>query len=616
MPETSIVIRTLNEAKHLGNLLDAVKEQDYKDYEIIIVDSGSSDGTLKIAKEYNARVIEIQPHDFTFGYSLNVGCEAAKGKYLVFASAHVLPTDSNWLSNLVIPFQNKKIAMVYGRQMGDEHSKFSERMDLRRLFKDSPVNSKVPLFYANNANAAVRKDLWEKRKFDEYLFGLEDIDWARAYTEKGYVIHYEPKAVVYHIHEEHWAQVFNRYRREAIAAVRIGLDKAPQADANIVLAALHLFMDLVYTFPNYSFDRLEEILRFRYYQWKGCRTGWRQGKGVDFEREKSEIFQPLENKAVVIQDKRKVKLEEVPVPEMRPGDILIRVDYVGVCRTDIEVFEGTLGYYRDGHAKYPIVPGHEFSGTIMRIGPNNKFQERYKVGQRVVGECILKRGELAERKEVGVINHNGAYGNYIMMPGNAIRRVPENVDAKTAVLTEPLAVVLRALRRIESRLKKGAKIAVIGAGQIGNLCTQVLSRDGYEVTLFDSNEERLKLVQEKAEHTEKIIHDLERFDVVIEATGSKSALEKVLKQSRVDGTILLLGFPYGDIAYNFEDFVGKEQVIIGSVGAEGVDFEHALEILPHLDMKAFTEVVMPLEEFRDAWNTHRTFEHLKILLQP
>ena len=616
MPETSIVIRTFNEEKHIGNLLSAIASQTYKNYEIVIVDSGSTDDTLSIAEKFPVRIIKIESRDFTFGYSLNVGCEASRGKYLVFVSAHILPVSREWLSNLVNAFKNEKVAMVYGRQMGVPSSKFSERMDLKRLFGTETKNSKVILDYANNANSAVRRDLWKNRNFDEYLFGLEDIEWARNITKKGHLIHYEPKAPIYHIHDETWPQVFNRYRREAIAAVRIGLKHPPQAKLDIFSVLKHLSYDIIKSFPIYSQNRLEEILRFRYYQWKASKVGWLQGKDMDLDRERERIFYPTENQAVIIKGKGTAELEQMSLPDTRPGDILIKVDYVGVCRTDLEVYEGTLGYYRDGLAKYPIVPGHEFSGTIARVGANNKYQECFKVGQKVVGECILSRGEVSERKEVGVINFNGAYSQFIVVPGDSIHKIPDNLDLKKATLTEPLAVVLRALRRIESRLQKKSEIVVIGGGQIGNLCTQILSFRGYKVTLFDKEESRLNLIKSKASSTNTTISNLEKFDVIIEATGSKQALEQVLKESNVDSTILLLGFPYGDMRYNFEDFVGKEKVIVGSVGADSVDFVDALKLLSSLDMKHFTKIVMPLSEFRKAWSVHKSLKYLKILLKP
>lgn len=616
MPETSIVIRTHNEEKHLGNLLKSIKDQDYKDWEVIVVDSGSTDKTLEIAKKYSVIVQNIESRDFTFGYSLNVGCRASKGKYLVFASAHVLPTGQQWLSNLVQPLkENDRVAMVYGKQIGHEISKFSEKIDLGRIFGDKAFDSKGPLSYANNANSAVRRDLWKIKPFDEYLFGLEDIDWARFATKEGYLVRYEPKAAVYHIHTEEWYQVFNRYRREAIAAVRIGLKEPPQAKLGYHWLIIHLLQDVLFSLPNILPSRLEEIFKFRYYQWKGSRHGWNKGSELEFEKEKDELFFPLRNKAVVIYDKNKARFEEIPLPQMMPGDVLLKVDYVGICRTDLEVLEGALGYYKDGLAKHPIIPGHEFSGTIVRVGANNKFRERFKAGQRVVGECILNRGGAHERKEVGVINYNGAYSTYVIMPGDRIHQIPDELDSRVAVMTEPLAVVLRAIRRIKSRLMPGVKILIVGAGPIGNLAAQAFREIGHDVTVLDRNEGRLELLKDLV-CTSLIMSGLDKYDVIIEATGSREMLERVIRESKKDSTIMFLGFPYGTVTYNFEDLVGFEKIFAGSVGGDKEDFIKALTLLPKFNMVPFVQNVFSLDQFMKAWDLHRTSQYLKILLKP
>ncbi len=616
MPKTSIIIRTYNEEKHIGNLLEAIEKQDYKDYEIIVVDSGSTDKTLEIAKKFGVKIINIESRDFTFGHALNVGCKQGEGKYLVFASAHILPTDYHWLSNLVSSFSNEKVAMVYGRQMGSERSKFSEKKDFQRLFGKISVDFNISINYANNANSAIRKELWKSHPFDEYLFGLEDVDWARHMIKMGHTIRYESKAAIHHIHNEEWHQIFNRYRREAIAATRIGLKRPPQSGVTFSWLFLRLAEDILHSFPNWSFKRLEEILRFRYYQWKGSRQGWFHDKGLDLERDKQEIFFSEANQAVLIENKHKARLTKISLPEIKPGDILIKVDYVGICRTDLEVYEGTLGYYRDGLAKYPIVPGHEFSGTIVKIGANNKYREWFKPGDRVVGECILSRGENSPRKEVGVINHNGAYSQFVIMPGDSIHKIPKELDSKTAALTEPLAVVLRAIRRIRSRLSKDSAVAVVGAGPIGNLCVQVLCHEDYKISIFDRNSDRLKILEDKVDQTATVLGDLDKFNVIIDATGSKQVLDRVLSDSRIDSTILLMGFPYGELKYNFENLVGLEKVIVGSVGAEREDFANALRLLSKLDMAPFIQTVMPLEDFEKAWRLHKTSKHLKILLKP
>lgn len=615
MPEASIVIRTLNEEKRLGNLLEALKAQTFQKYEVIIVDSGSSDRTLEIAKKYPVRIIEIASRDFTFGYALNVGCKESRGKYLVFASAHVLPLDAQWLENLLKPFENQQVAMVYGKQRGTAKSKFSERRDFMRLFQDAAANSHVPLSYANNANAAVRRDLWERERFDEYLFGLEDIAWARALTDKGYLIHYEPTAAVYHIHLETWPQVFNRYRREAIAAVRIGLPEPPQAKLGMHRLLLHIVLDMLSAFPKLMPLRIEEILRFRYYQWKGSRVGWKQGRDLSLDTDKQDVFNPIENVSVVISGKDQAALKETALREMKPGDILIKVEYVGVCRTDLEVLEGTLGYYRDEVASYPIVPGHEFSGTIVRIGSNNRFQERFTKGQKVVGECVLSRNP-ENRKEVGVINYNGAYSTYVVIPGDAVHKIPEGLSLQKAALTEPLAVVLRAIRRVRHRLQSNAHIAVIGAGTIGYLCAQALKLEGFTVAVFDKDPRRLSYLAPYVHATSTVLDGLHQFDAIFEVTGSKDALEQVIKESRTDVTLMLLGFPYGNVSYNFEDLVGQEKVFAGSVGGDSEDFMRALTLLPRIPLSEEMVAVLPLSDFKKAWELHRSSARLKVFLQP
>ncbi len=213
----SIVIRTYNEQKHLQELLEMISIQKCdQPIETVIVDSGSTDATLDIAKAFNCRIVHIKKSDFTFGRSLNYGCEAAKGEFLVFISGHCVPVDENWISNLIKPFELKEIAMTYGRQIGTDLTKFSEHQIFAKYY---PEHDKIPQdgFFSNNANSAIRKRLWEELPFDEELTGLEDMYWSKEMTTRGHKVGYASKATVYHIHEESWSQVKIRYEREAIA---------------------------------------------------------------------------------------------------------------------------------------------------------------------------------------------------------------------------------------------------------------------------------------------------------------------------------------------------------------------------------------------------------------
>jgi len=219
---TSIIIRTYNEQKHLGELLTKIFEQNQKltDIEVIIVDSGSTDRTLEIAEDYNCRITHIAQSDFTFGRSLNYGCKFANGDYLVFISGHCVPVGNQWLDELIAPLCDEIASYVYGKQQAYGPTRFSEKCHFEKWF---PEYSKMPQngYFCNNANAALTRTAWQKYSFNEELTGLEDMFLAKQIIEDGNCIAYAAPAAVYHIHEEHWHQVRIRYEREAIALQRI-----------------------------------------------------------------------------------------------------------------------------------------------------------------------------------------------------------------------------------------------------------------------------------------------------------------------------------------------------------------------------------------------------------
>lgn len=216
----SIVIRCYNEEKFIGRLLDGIYQQSEPDVELIVVDSGSTDSTLDIVSQYPVKLLHILPEEFTFGYSLNVGCAEAKGDFIVIASAHVYPTYNDWLERLIEPFSDPEIALVYGKQSGNELTKFSEQQVLNKWFPNKSNFSQDHPF-CNNANSVVRRGLWERLRYDESLTGLEDLDWAKRVMDMGYKIAYSAESEIIHVHEETSKQTYNRYRREAIALKRI-----------------------------------------------------------------------------------------------------------------------------------------------------------------------------------------------------------------------------------------------------------------------------------------------------------------------------------------------------------------------------------------------------------
>ncbi|MGD1853753.1 MAG: glycosyltransferase family 2 protein [Leptolyngbyaceae cyanobacterium] len=276
MTKVSIIIRCYNEEKHIGKLLTGITQQTYQDYEIILVDSGSTDATVAIASRYPIKIVSIAPEEFSFGRSLNLGCKEAQGEYLVIVSAHVYPLYRDWLKNLIQPFETPQVALVYGKQTGNEVTKYSEQQIFSKWFPDeSNFNQSHP--FCNNANAAIRKTLWQDNPYDEKLTGLEDLAWSNKMQSLGYCIAYSAKAVIVHVHDEPAGKIYNRYRREAIAFKRIFLQESFSILDFLRLFFANLVSDYYHAVLDKKFlENLFSIPIFRLMQFWGTYQGFCQ----------------------------------------------------------------------------------------------------------------------------------------------------------------------------------------------------------------------------------------------------------------------------------------------------------------------------------------------------
>lgn len=285
----SVVIRTYNEQKHIDKLLKGIYGQNFPldNLQVIVVDSGSTDDTIKIANKYPVELIRIRPEDFTFGYSLNKGIERAKGDFVIMISAHCYPMDSKWIANIIKPFGNdEKAAVVYGKQRGQGTTKYSEQQIFKTWFPEKPAaKQKTP--FCNNANCAIRRSLWEKHRYNEKLTGLEDLDWANEMQKSGYNIYYQSDAGIYHIHNETYAQIYNRYRREAIAIKNIYPDLKFGSLEFIRLLGTNISNDIMSSIKDKSVtENLASIIAFRFFQLWGTYRGYQFNKEIAQELKK------------------------------------------------------------------------------------------------------------------------------------------------------------------------------------------------------------------------------------------------------------------------------------------------------------------------------------------
>jgi len=268
-PTTSVIIRAYNEEKHIQKLLVGLQAQTCKPNEIILVDSGSTDRTREIAEEFDVKLVHMPKAEFTFGRSLNIGCAAANSDILIFLSAHTYPLQSDWLENMLAPFSDENVWCVYGKQRGNEATKFSEHQIFNSWFPDQATDDPNN-YFCNNANCAIRKIAWVDTPYDEQLTGLEDIKWSKTVHAQGYKIAYSPAATIIHVHDETWKQIENRYFREALAlreiepATRISAWQCIQSFINSVTS------DTSNAYRNGVLIRnLATIIRFRYAQYYG-----------------------------------------------------------------------------------------------------------------------------------------------------------------------------------------------------------------------------------------------------------------------------------------------------------------------------------------------------------
>ena len=620
--EASIVIRTLNEAKHVGALFQGIHEQNYTDWEIILVDSGSTDGTVDIARQNGATIYHIPRDEFTFGRSLNLGCGKAKGSYLVFASGHVRPTNNNWLRNLIEPFGEPSVAMVYGRQRGTDSNRLSEVRDLQMNYAAaSSILVNQP--NGNNGNAAIRYDLWRRNPFDESLPGLEDVDWAKRIQKEGYRVYYAADASVYHIHEETLRQVYSRFLREAMASKRIFPNRRFTRSDLIKSLSYSIIRDFLYAFRHRKLTKVFSIPGTRFAEFVGTYRGMAYQKSLLRETVRHSET-PTTSRSVVIEGPGRHSLRFTQVPRISDDEALIQVGYVGVCATDVEVANGRLEYYEQGLAHFPIVPGHEYSGVVVNTGPE---AGRLKKGQKVVGECAVGCGRCSacdvgeyyrcpRRQEVGVINKNGAYAHYLSIPVKYVHKLPADLPLKYGALVEPTAVCLKGLRKLT--LEQDRNVCVVGAGSLGNLCAQMLLNRGLKVTSLDQDPRRLKLLEKYDVDTLTELGSFDKYDYVIEASGNEQVLPRIIESSKPSSEILLLGLPYTEpVKTSFSSLTSYDKTVYGSVASHSQDWIEAIRLIHSgaLNLEDHTDVVEPLDSYQKAWENVKTRDHFKVLLR-
>jgi len=303
------------------------------------------------------------------------------------------------------------------------------------------------------------------------------------------------------------------------------------------------------------------------------------------------------------------RIAEVPVPRRAEGEARVRVFTAGICNTDLEIIKGYMGFQG--------VPGHEFVGVV------EECTSPHLQGKRVVGEinCVCHRCHYCrlemphhclDRTVLGIDGRDGAFAEYLVLPEENLHVVPGTIRDDVAAFTEPVAAAFRILEQID--VGEDDRVIVLGDGKLGQLCAQVLWLQTKKLVCVGKHHDKLEMLRNLHINIAYIDDPLEPgADVVVEATGSASGLQRALELVRPEGTIILKTTIADATPANLALPVINEVKIIGSRCGP---FRPALEALAmgNVEVRPMITETYPLAEAVHALQRAAAPGVVKVLL--
>lgn len=331
-----------------------------------------------------------------------------------------------------------------------------------------------------------------------------------------------------------------------------------------------------------------------------------------------------------------VELRELPIPEIGEEDVLFKVQAVGICGSDLHQYTGKQSWA----VNYPVVLGHEFAGSVAKLGNRVKG---FKEGDRVVSEtaallppdsAFIRQGLYnLEPKRLGFgYGVNGAMAPFVKVPARCLHHVPAELTLDKAALTEPCSVAYNAVC-VNSRLRPGDTIAVIGPGPIGLLCAAMakLSGAGHLIVIgISADAKRLEIAKQIGADTilgaqgENVTEWVKNFgdgygvDLVIDAAGVSQSLKLGLDIVRPAGQITKVGWGAQPLNFSLDQLVQKAVTLQGSYSHNWLIWEKVLLLLTSgkIDLNPLLNRISPLSEWRDAFEEMHSGAIVKGVLKP
>lgn len=326
-------------------------------------------------------------------------------------------------------------------------------------------------------------------------------------------------------------------------------------------------------------------------------------------------------KAFRIHGPLEMRLEEVPTPAIGDDQVLVQVAAIGVCATDIELYDGRMPYIRQGLTKLPLTPGHEWSGRVAKVGRNVKH---LIVGDAVVGDISLGCGKClnclrgayhlcANRTELGVIKEHGAFAEYLRTEGKNVYKVPEGLSLEDAALVEPAATCVNAMAR--TRVNPGDNVVVFGDGVIGFLTAEAAAILGAaRVILVARKSEHAKVAADlgftlvdssKVEVTTEVSRLLGGLpEVTCECTGNPDALDTAIHLTAPGGRINALSITGKEAIHADVDYiVTRDITLVGSLASPNA-FPPTLRLMAagHMRVGPLVSRTFPFAETVEAFD--------------
>jgi L-iditol 2-dehydrogenase len=302
----------------------------------------------------------------------------------------------------------------------------------------------------------------------------------------------------------------------------------------------------------------------------------------------------------------------------RDNEVKVKVIYGGICGSDIRVLKGSIPY-----ATYPCRPGHEILGTVIESGKDSPF----KVGTKVAsfpntycGECeycLQGRTNICKNKKSFGVTDNGLFAQEVIIDSEFVVPIPSNLADERAILIEPFAVNVHALKR--AHITKGTSVAVIGCGTEGMLAIALLCHIGADITVLDVNPTKMVNAQSYGTHIKTVHPDEVKdqlFDVVVEAAGVKASIEQAFQIAKPGGAIVSLGVTGDQISYPSLRITRSEITIYGTIIYTKQDFADAITLLqdPAFNVDPVLSKIVPFSKFQEAFADALSGNFVKIVL--